>query len=334
MKKLLKKINIKYCLLFLGLVAAVFLAKCGLNALTVDVPASANANEEATFVLHCSTMSRIDNSAPDPTYTTKLLVGFMIPKSWHASENTTVKLTSPKGNETLVLIPASETEPASHLPWTEAAKQRFGIGPNLLNDLEWVVYRTVKTYTFINNEDINFDVTITSKVGPKNELVKLGFFVGSSKEGLRPEDTDYTKFAFSDAFSVTNGEGDLVDFVNPQLGKVDPVHSLDNDIITLTFDAGVVETGLSNTDGIYLCAKAFMDNGETLDVCEQTDKTKVSPLGGKKYRIDLWPRGFFNVPEGRTLTRLEYYYTDATGNTKIGYGNTADPFRYTFNCEE
>jgi hypothetical protein len=134
-------------------------------------------------------------------------------------------------------------------------------------------------------------------------------------------------------FEVQNGIGDLVDFVNPQLGKVDPVKSLDNDIVTFTFDSGVTTTGLSNTDDIYLCAKATLDDGTILNVCEQTAKTKLTPIGGKKYRIDFWPRGFFNVVKGRTITKLEYFYKDATGSVQVGYGNTADPFKYTFSCD-
>jgi hypothetical protein len=332
MKRLLK-INFKRIFIFLGLVVVIFLAECGLKALTVDVPKSGNANEISTFVLHCGAEPRINTSVPPANYTTRLIIGMLVPKDWHAAENTVVTFTSPKGNGTMSVIPAAEKESVSGLSWSDAAKKRFGIGPNLLDDMEWIVYRSVATYTFVNNEDIDFDVTVKSKLGPQNMLVKLGFFCGSSKEGLRPDDTDYTKLAYSNAFSVVNGTGDIVDFVNPQLGKVDPLKSLDNDLITLTFDAGVLETNLSNTDDIYLCVKTFTSTGESIDVCEQTAKTKLTSIGGKKYRIDLWPRGFFNVPKGKTLTRLEYYYTNANGSVKIGYGNTADPFKYTFNCQ-
>lgn len=328
MKKIFK-VNTKRPFLYLGVILLFFLVRCGLTALTIEVPASGKANEVTTFTLHGGTEPRI----VDATYTTKLIVGILVPKSWRAAENTKVSFTSPKGNAVMSLIPAAEREGASGLNWQEAAKKRFGIGPNLIDDMEWVVYRSNATYTFSNNEDIKFDVKVESKLGPENMLVKLGFFINSSKENLRPEDTDYTKFAFSDIFEVTNGEGDIIDFVNPQLGKVNPVKSLDNDIITMTFDKGVSTTELENTEDIYLCAKGFTENNETITVCEQTAKTKLTPIGGKRYRIDFWPRALFNVAKGQTLTRLEYYYTNSTGTIKVGYGNTDEPFKYTFKCD-
>ncbi len=329
MKKLLK--NIKLVLFIAGSFLVIFLANCGLTSLTVEAPSEANANQVAIFTLNCGTESRIPNT--DPPYTTKLIVGFMVPKSWNAAQNTTVELiSSEKGNSTLLLIPSAEKETVSGLSWPDAAKKRFGIGPNLLDDFEWVVYRSVPAYTFNNNEDIKFKVKISSKVGSENSLCRLGFFVLSSKENLRPEDTDYTKYAFSNNFSVVNGSGDFIDYVNPQLAKVEPVKSLDNDFISLTFDAGILETALSNTDDIFLEARGITESGQQIAVSTKVDKTRLKPLGGKRYRIDVWPRGLLNVPDNETLVRLEYYFTDKTGSARVGYGNTDDPFRYTFKC--
>jgi len=332
MKKLIKKIP--YLYLILGIAVVIFLTQCGLNAFTIEMPASGNANQVTTFILHGSTQSNINNNDPDPTYSTRLLVGIMVPRSWNARQNAVLSFVSPKGNETMTLIPDSEIEPVSGQNWHNAAKKRFGIGPNLFDDFEWLVYRSNRVYTFINGDNINIDVKIECKLGPENMIAKLGFFMGSSKENLRPEDTDYTKFAFSNQFEVKNGTGDLIDFVNPQLSKIEPVKSLDNDIVTFTFDAGVTNTLLSNTDDLYLCAKAFNQANVVIgETCERTAKTKLTALGGKRYRLDVWPRGFFNIADGATVSRIEYHYTDATGTIKVGYGNTADPFKFSFVCQ-
>ena len=329
MKKKFK--NIQYLYLVLGLAVVVFLAQCGLKALTVEVPESGNANEVSTFLMKCGAEPRIQEPG---TYSTQLLAGIMVPKSWNARQNAVVSFTSPKGNGVMRMIPDSEVEPVSGLSWHQAAKKMFGIGPNLVDDFEWIIYRSTQVYTFRNNEDIDFEVKVECKLGPDNMLVKLGFYVGSSVENLRPEDVDYKKFAFSDAFEVKNGEGDLLDFVNPQLSKIEPVKSQDNDIVTFTFDVGVVNTVLSNTNDIYVCAKGYDANGQVVaEVCEQTAKTKLKALGGKRFRLDIWPRGFFNLTPQTSLSRVEYYYTDAGGVNKVGYGNTEDPFRFTFKCE-
>ena len=332
MKKLLN-FNIKYLYIFFGLVTVVFLVECGFTALTADVPDSANAGSVATFTLNTGVEPRVVG-AP---YVSKLLVGVMVPRNWKGKDNTTLSLSSPKGNGVLLPIPDSEIDPTTGLNWSASIKKRFGIGPNLIDDFEWIIFRSVNNYSFNNNEDFKFDVTVKSKVGNENILVKLGFYIGSSAENLRQGDqyyNDYNKVTFSNTFEVKNGQGDLIDFVNPQLSKIEPVKSLDNDIVTFYFDAGVTPTDLSNTDDIYLCAKAFDQNNQEIAICEQTAKTKLTATGGKKYRIDLWPRGFFNALPLQVIKRIEYYYTDVTGTKKVGYANNvATPFKYTFTCQ-
>ncbi|SFC65051.1 protein of unknown function [Parapedobacter composti] len=320
-----------YIYLLVGLFVTMFLVHCGLTALTVTVPEQAMVNERVTFVMHSGAEPRIEEPG---TYTTQLLAGIMVPKSWNARQNAVLTFTSPKGNGVMRMIPDSEIEPVSGLSWHQAAKNMFGIGPNLVDDFEWIVYRSTQSYTFRNNEDISFDVNVECNVGAENMLVRLGFYVGSSIENLRPEDTDYKKVAFSQVFEVTGGEGDVIDFVNPQLATVQPVRSLDNDIVTLTFDAGVTHTVLDNQEDIYLAIRCFDEEGLLIDeVNEQTDKTRLRSIGGRKFLLDFWPRGFFNVERGQRIARLEYFYTDASGTLRVGYGKTEEPFRYTFRCQ-
>jgi len=306
------------------------LMHCGLKSLTVTVPKTANVNELVTFSLHSGAEPRIQSG----TYTTQLLAGIMVPKSWNARKNLTMNFTSPKGNGSMRIIPDNETEPVSGLNWHQAAKKMFGIGPNLVDDMEWIIFRSVQSYTFVNNEDIDFTVKATCNVGPDNMLVSLGFYVGSSIENLRPEDTDYKKITFSNSFEVMGGEGDLVDFINPQLGTVQPVKSLDNDIISLTFDAGVTNTVLDKESNIYLHVKALDADGQVLGyVMQQDDKTKLQDIGGKRFLIDLWPRGYFKLAKGKQLAKLEYFFSDQTGQKVVGYGNTSEPFKFTFRCD-
>lgn len=315
----------------MGLFLAIFLAQCGLKAISVVVPTAAKANQRVTFTMHCGAEPRIQGGG---SYSTQLVAGIMVPKGWNARKNLTMSFTSPKGNGTMRIIPDSELEPVSGLSWHQAAKKMFGIGPNLVDDMEWIVFRSTQAYSFVNNEDIDFTVKAECNVGTENMLVSLGFYIGSSIENLRPEDTDYKKFTFSNAFEVTDGEGDLIDFINPQLGTVQPVKSLDNDIITLTFDGGVTNTVLDHESAIYLHVRAMDESGKLIaEIRKQTADTKLTDIGGKKYLIDIWPRGFFKVDKDRHIARLEYFYTDITGTKSVGYGNTDEPFKYTFRCE-
>jgi hypothetical protein len=331
MKKI-GRINIKQVILGVGLVVVVFLVQCALILHGVDVPSYGTANQVSTFTIHCG----VNPVLTSGTYTTKLVIGFLAPKSWHAGQNTTVSFTSQIGGETMSLIPSSEIEPNSGLPWADAAKKKLGIGGNLVDDVEWVMFRSNTAYTLSNQQNFDFDVVVNSKLGPQNMLVKLGFYYGTSHEGLSSSSDDYNKTYFSSCFPVSGGVGDIVDFCNPQLSSVNPVNgsAIDNDIITLTYDNAVTSTGLNNSTDIYFCGKAVATTGEEFSVCEQTPKTKLTPLGGQKYRLDIWPRGFFGISSGKIIDHIEYYYTDATGNVKVGYSNTSDPFKYTFTCSD
>ena len=323
--------NLLYLAILVGLSLTIFLVQCGLKSLTLTIPEQAQAGQKATFIMHSGAEPRIEGSG---TYTTQLLAGIMVPKKWNARRNAVLTYTSPKGNGTLRMIPDNEIEPVSGLSWHQAAKKMFGIGPNLLDDFEWIIYRSSQSYTFVNNEDIDFNVKVETTVGAENMLVRLGFYVGSSVENLRPEDTDYKKFAFSDVFQVSGGEGDLIDFVNPQLGAVQPLKSLDNDIITLNFNAGVASTVLDNVNEVYLHVRAFDQHDKLIgEVSEANEKTKLQSMPGKRFLIDIWPRGFFSVAKEAQIARLEYFFVDQTGTKVVGYGNTDAPFTYTFRCE-
>lgn len=329
MKKPIKTISYLYFLA--ALLLTICLVQCGLKSLTVTVPPQGEVGQRVTFTMHSGAEPRIEGSG---TYTTQLLAGIMVPKGWNARENAVLTFTSPKGNGTLRMIPDSEIEPVSGLNWHQAAKKMFGIGPNLVDDFEWIIYRSTQSYTFANNEDIDFNVKVECDLGEENMLLRLGFYVGSAIENLRPQDTDYKKFAFSNIFEVTGGQGDLIDFVNPQLGTVQPVKTLDNDIITLNFNAGVANTVLDNLDDVYLRVRAFDANDQLIaESSAPNEKTKLQGVGGKRFLIDIWPRGFFGLTADMQIARLEYFFTDQTGTKTVGYGNTDEPFRYTFRCD-
>lgn len=328
-----KKINTKKLLLGLAkitgiLLIAVYIASC-MFIDSVDVPPSAPANTNTDFVMHI----RI---RPNASNTSKLVIGFMAPKGWNAGENTTVSFTSNGGNGTMERMPAGTICPSANgADWPNALKTKFGIGGNLIDDVEWIIFQSVNSYSVGSSTSIDAAVKITSKTGSENMLVKLGFFSGNSADGLSVGINGvptYSSF-ISSCFQVTDGDGDVVDFCNPQLAFIEPAKALDNDIITLTFDNGVISTPLENVNDIYLCVKAITNDGGNIEVCERTNKTKFKPTNGGRFRADFWPRGFFNVPEGKTLVRLEYFVTNADGSIKVGYGgSTTQPFLYTFKC--
>lgn len=319
----MKKYTYGICLILLLLAGCVFLDG-------VDQPASATAGEDLTITMH----NRID-VADGGRSNVRLIIGFLAPKSWSASTNSTITFTTTSyGNGKMVLVPSSVT--TSGESWPAALKTRFGMGGNYMtDDLEWVVFWTEQAYNVPQGVKETIDVTIVTKAGPQNMQFKTGYFLGASTEGLSDVfgSNNVYKCQFKDCFSVTGGQGDLIDFCNPQIAAVTPGMATDNDFLTLSFDPDVVPTALNGVGKIYLCAKGYTSDGQVLEACAQTESALLKKYTGNKSAITFWPRGYFNMQDGQTLEKIEYFFTDATGTVKVGYSNTADPFVYTFKCQ-
>ncbi|PWV49114.1 DUF4961 domain-containing protein [Chitinophaga sp. S165] len=297
----------------------------------VDQPTNPKPGEDMTIVMH----TRID-VADGGRSGTRLIIGFLAPKDWQATANTSITFTTTTyGNGKMVPVPSSVIATNGE-NWPAALKTRFGMGGNFMADnLEWVVFWTEQDYNVPQGVKENIDITIVTKPGPDNVQFKTGYFLGTSSEGLSDVfgSNNVYKCQFKDCFTVSNGEGDLIDFCNPQIAAVTPGVATDNDLLTVSFDPDVVQTALSGAENIYLCARGYTPGGKVYEACIQTDQSKLKPYTGKKSAITFWPRGYFNMQEGEELEKIEYFFTDATGTVQVGYSNTANPFVYTFKCQ-
>ena len=311
---------------------SVILVRCGEIITGVDQPATATVGSVMPVTVHIN-IPTVGNGGPD-----YLVFGFLVPKGWQAASNTTITYTSPLGNGTMSLIPATTlAKNGGGLNWPDDMKKMFGIGGNLIDDMEWVAYQSDKAYPHSNGNAITGDLNIKIKVGADNNntLVKLGYVITDTGNGFTSDGNGtYYSLKITDCFSLTGGTGDLIDFCNPQLTTVNPPKSLDNDLVTLTFDGTVVTTGLTGEQSVYLCATAYTSDGKTITVCDQSAKTQMNqlPAGSNKYQLTFWPRSFFGLQDGQTITRMEYFLTNKAGTVKVGYGNTASPFQLSFKC--
>lgn len=296
----------------------------------VDQPSAAKAGEEMTITMH----NRIDVADGGRT-NVRLIIGFLAPKSWAAAANSTITYTTTSyGNGKMVQVPSSVL--VGGLSWPAALKNRFGMGGNYMtDDLEWVVFWTDQAYNVPQGVKDKIDVTMVIKPGPENMQFKTGYFLGTSSDGLNDVfgSNNVYKCMFKDCFSITDGQGDIIDFCNPQIAAVTPGVATDNDFLTLSFDPDVVPTALNGVGNIYLCAKGYTSDGHILDACTQTENSKLKSYTGNKSAITIWPRSYFNMQEGQTLEKIEYFFTDATGTVKVGFSNTTAPFVYTFKCQ-
>ena len=312
---------------------AILLACCGEEIQSVDQPATAVAGSTITVKVSVN-IPTASNGGPD-----NLVLGILVPKAWNIRQNTTITYSGPTGSGIMTVIPESVLpKNGNGLTWAAYMKQTFKIAGNLIDDMEWVPFQTDKGYTH-DGTTLSGVLNIQMKVGAdgNNTLCKLAYVITDTGNGFTSNQfgTYYSEKIVEDCFEVTGGSGDLIDFCNPQLTIVDPPKSLDNDLITMTFDGTVASTPLDGEPEVYLCATAYTNDGKTINVCEQTDKTKLTQTSAvsKRYQLTIWPRTFFGLTDAQTIVKMEYFLKDKTGTKKVGYGNTDAPFVYTFKCQ-
>ncbi|HEU0228897.1 MAG TPA: DUF4961 domain-containing protein [Arachidicoccus soli] len=325
--KFLKKKSSRWMLVILALITIVVIS-CSITIDSIDQPSYVNGGDS----LHVTMNVTINTNA---TENSKFMVAILVPQLWNARQNAKITFTSTNttGVQNMTVIPVGTAAPqANGLDWPTLLANQIGHGGNLLSGWEWVAFYSDNAYSVNANDKIGVVIHIDEKVSMDNISFKTGYVVANSSDGL--SDPQYYASTFPGCFEVVNGTGDLLDFCNPQLSTITPLNSLDNDIITLGFDGGVISNALQNESDIYLNLKAFTTDGKEIDVFRQDSTTKLSSTGIKKWAINIWPRGLLGLQKGEHLAGLQYYFTDKTGTIKVGKtGDASTPFTYNFKCQ-
>lgn len=297
----------------------------------VDYPSSVKAGEIVTFTAHTRFEAAEDRNNPS-----RVVIAFLAPKSWNAASNTTATYTSniDEGVQTMSLVPAG-TVPKNRPgeTWHSAIRSLYGFGANVLDDMEWIVLWSDKTYTVRNGDRLTADIKIAVKAGPYNLRFKPTFFLNYTDDGIGGS-TDHYKVFHGDCFEVTDGKGDIIDFCQLQFNSAQPLMSTMNDYVTFSFQGDVEENDLIGAESIHFCATAFTSGGQTIVKCELDESTRMKKAFqfGNTYSITIWPASYFDVPEGEELVRIEYSFKNQDGSVEIK-DKTGTPYRYTFYCE-
>ncbi|MET3977475.1 hypothetical protein ABIB62_000041 [Mucilaginibacter sp. UYP25] len=316
------------------LILGIVLACCGEEITSLEQPNTAVVGSNINIKVNFKIPTAGDGTG------NYLIFAMLVPKGWKMADNAKISYSSQSlGGGTMSLLPANSLpKNGGGLSWPAYTKKMFGNAGNLIDDMEWVVYQSEKNYAYGGGFTFEGNVTINLKVAADGNptIVKLSYVISDSVNAYTSNEfgTYYSQINSPTCFEATGGTGDLVDFCNPQLTVIDPPKSLDNDFVSLTFDNTVVTTSLKDETEVYLCATAYTNDGKTIKVCEQTDKTRMAETApnSKHYRITFWPKALFNTTDAQTITKIEYFVTDKTGTKRVGYGNTQDPFVYTFKC--
>lgn len=307
----------------------------------------AYANTEATFTLTGHIECHEDHPAVN------FVVGYLVPKSWKLAETGKVTYKCDLAEDHDAILHMSVI-PASSLPkngggrtWAECLTQEYGVGTNVLDDMEWVVFQTDDAYAIINNQFPTYTIWLTVNVGEKNLKFHPGVFVNHTDDGFGGG-TDHKKVQFApECFEVVGGKGDVVDFCNKHYNTASPMSALQNDLLTLTFNGSIAENQLTKADAIYINGVAYTASGNKYEVTEKSAKTKLirENAYSDNYSITVWPVALFNVPVTEQIEYFEYYFTNADGSVIISqsdddfenFGTEIPaikvPFKFAFECE-
>ncbi len=292
------------------------------------------AGEIATFEMNIR-VEPLENSSD-----VRLVIGYLVPKSWDAANNTDVTYTSniDEGTKTMSLIPEGNLpRNGNGLTWEDGLKNKYGVGPNVLDDMEWIVYWSDQVYSVTNGEKLEATVSLKTKTGPDNLRAKLGFFLNHTNDGLS-NSTDHNKVMYTDCFEVVEGEGSVIDFCELHYNSAQPINATKDDILTIKFQGDIGENILDNANEVYFCGTAYTDNGNSYTVCGLEDKAQMQKENefGHTYSLTFWPAGFFGIPNDEAIIRIDYSFQNEDGSLELQQTSddeTESPFLYEFICK-
>lgn len=117
--------------------------------------------------------------------------------------------------------------------------------------------------------------------------------------------------------------------------------------VTFTFQGDINTNELIKAENVYIEATAYTIEGKIYTVNEKSAKTLMKrETKLPRYNVTLWPGGFFNIPDGETISRIEYIFTNEDGTVSISQSDDSrdnegeeveegikEPFVFEFQCE-
>lgn len=307
----------------------------------------AYAGTEATFVIDGYIDCHEDHSG------VQFVAAFLVPKSWNVAVNgkVTYKCGLSEDHDqlyTMSLIPASSLpKNGDGRTWVECLTQEYGVGTNVLDDMEWVAYQTDDKYNIINNNAPKYTIYLKTTVGDKNLKCHLGAFVNHTDDGFSSS-TDHKKCVFSnDCFEVKGGKGMVLDFCQNHFNKVSPMSALQDDYITIYFNGGAADNTLKTAENIYIQGTAYTSEGNKYVLTEKSSRTlmKRASVYDDTYSITVWPVKLFNVPFNEHIEYIDYMFSNADGSVTITQTDddfamqgipmpeAKQPFTFVFECQ-
>lgn len=328
----LRKSHIISAALLLG-VGAVILSCMKVTSLILPKDAKADSEIDITATVQITINGDTEGS---------LIFAMLVPKSWNAAQNATVTYTTTGMNsaiavpdvtdDPMVPVTAQDVEPNTGDDWATACMKQYGNGNNY-GIVEWVCFKSTESYLIYPNNysEVTTVFKIKIKTGPEN--IKFNFGVGASSTSKGFLDTGgYGFWAVRDAsfgtLEVTGGTGSH-DFTVPALVSIVPQTFSYDDIFSVNFLSATdgKETALLGEESVYLLGKVTLDNGQELTVSAPQASNLMKKKSDTEYYKYIYPKTFFNVPEGRKISSMYFWFSNKDGS-KVE-NNSGDLFEQT-----
>lgn len=292
------------------------------------------------------------NISPSTNDTATLLFGIYAPKSLDLANNATVVFNTVNfeevlgadygvvdiTNEVLTVVPADEKAPHSPysssggvtedqwIPWSDAMLNYYGTGDNASLatpvEMEWIVWES-KNPMFISdklpgdkahNQSLYATLDITFNAGSEELECYIGYAYLNKTKGFY-HDQEHLSNAVWKHFVVEKYEA-------PKFPSLEMIQSARRygDIFGMEFSAD--GTDLEGEMDIYVCGRAVLADGQTLEVTEAIDANRMDPFQRRLpdgtvrqlFEKYIYPPYFFEVPEGATIESVTLWFTNTDGS--------------------
>ena len=274
----------------------------------------------------------------------RFVFAILAPKAWNLKQNASLTLTSNNGDswritpdvtgEVLTLMPESETEPYTELPWSEAwikyaayaTTQMVATPEQDMNDFEWVVWRSSSSFKGHDktesggdySEPIRATVNIRLKTGEEPINCHLGYAYCYDSRGFRNlyKDTDSSYDSKNDAAGVQVGITYKEITTYAQVFATTPSVFRYGDIFAVQFTRQY--SALKDADAVYLCGTAVYNDGQTAEVTTASEANRMEiSTNGRRCEKYIYPRHFFSLPSDAVISELRFYFINADGSIVV-----------------
>lgn len=333
------KLNKRRILTPLAIIATAVLAFSCMEIVDILFPDDPKVNSEIEITVVTKLTTETDE-------TSKMIFAALFPKSWKAAENITATLTTngynhqgytDVTNQPMSLVNSTDVEPVTQLPWVTAYQSKIGFMENK-GDVEWVVFESAETF-IINDKVSKEPITGTVKLKVKTGASSIKYFFAAGfctkRSGFGANDGRYKANETAKVLEVTGGNGPALDFTVLPLVSTVPNVLRYGDMFSVCFESKVeeTETALFGENDIYLCGEVTLSDGSKAVVNTTSAANLMKKKGDVSYYKYIYPKQFFNVPEGKEITDLKVYFTNKTMTTSVYSNDDMEMFSIAQNAE-